>query len=214
MLLVLRILVGASFAWAAVALALQVIMARGGGRRDHSRRAGSGVRGIFYGFTTAMHPAHKESARLHPIAFGIGVLMHVGVAAAGLGLVALVVHPPAGAAVLGATQPVFVVALLAAVALVVRRHHSITLRAMSTPDDHLAVAATCVLLAAALAAPFGATATLALLVYAVLFLLYLPLGKLRHVVFFFVARGDYARRLGRRGVYPPARTFDAGAIVP
>ena len=31
-----------------------------------------------------------------------------------------------------------------------------------------------------------------------------PAGKLRHAVFFFLARVDLGRRLGWRGVYPPA----------
>ena len=44
------------------------------------------------------------------------------------------------------------------------------------------------------------------MIYTGLLLVYLPLGKLRHAVFFFVARGDYGRRLGFRGVYPPAAT--------
>lgn len=213
MLIALRGLVAVSLAWAVVALAFQVIVARGGGRHDHSRRAGSRARGVLYGFTTAMRPDHKESARLHPIAFGIGVLMHVGVVAALFGVVTLVLHPPTGDAVLGAARPVFAAALLAGVTLTIRRHRSATLRAMSTPDDHLAVAATCVLLAAAFFAPFGAPATIAFLACAVLFLVYLPLGKLRHAVFFFIARGDYARRLGYRGVYPPDRPSDAGVTV-
>jgi hypothetical protein len=46
----------------------------------------------------------------------------------------------------------------------------------------------------------------AFLIYAGVLFLYFPLGKLRHAVFFFVARADYGRRLGYRGVYPPART--------
>ena len=53
--------------------------------------------------------------------------------------------------------------------------------------------------------PFPGPASGALLLgYAALIFLYLPLGKLRHAVFFFVARGDYGWRLGHRGVYPPA----------
>jgi hypothetical protein len=38
------------------------------------------------------------------------------------------------------------------------------------------------------------------------FFAYVPLGKLRHAVFFFVARGDLYARLGARGVVP----HDAG----
>ncbi len=75
---------------------------------------------------------------------------------------------------------------------------------MSAPDDYIAILATCGLLALASGYPIDAASDVVTLIYAVLLFAYLPLGKLRHAVFFFVARGDYGRRLGRRGVYPSA----------
>ena len=184
--------------WAIVGLAAQVLIARGGGRREFSRPAGRGVSGVLYNFTVAMLPGHKESTRLHPAEFVAGILLHLGV----LGALVMV-----GVLAAGATSAVLVwlrmlagLGAAAAIALLLRRLCSPLMRALSTPDDYLAVLATCGLLVLAALAAGNV-----LLAYTALFLVYLPLGKLRHAVFFFVARADYGRRLGYRGVYPPAR---------
>lgn len=199
----LRVLAGLTLAWAAVALAVQVVIARGGGRRDFSRRAGRPGSGVLYNFTIAMLPGHKETAKLHPAEFAAGLVLHIGVFAALAEVLALLVTGVAPAWFL---VPRLLAALGAAagLGLFVRRVRSPLLRKLSTPDDYLAVLATCGLAMLA-TLPFPGPASGALLLgYAALIFLYLPLGKLRHAVFFFVARGDYGWRLGHRGVYPPA----------
>jgi len=202
-LLIIKMLVCLSLLWAIVALAAQVLAARGGGRRDFSRAAGDPGRGLLYNFTAAMQPAHKESVRLYPGKFAVGLLMHLGAFAVLVGIVLLLIWPDVGRRALVLARPLSAIALLAGLFLLVRRFFSLDLRAMSAPDDFVANFATCVLLALAIAAPRNESSEMAFLIYAVVFLVYLPLGKLRHVVFFFVARGDYGRRLGYRGVYPP-----------
>jgi len=194
-----------SILWAVLALAVQVARARAGGQRDYSRRAGDPVRGMVYSFTAAMLPAHKETIRHHPLETSVGVVMHVGVLLCILGICLLIAWPAGGHRLLLAMRPVVVAAFLAGLALFVRRSASRTLRAISAPDDFLANLATCALLAFAFLSPVNAQCEAALLSYTILFFLYVPLGKLRHAVFFFAARADYGRRLGYRGVYPPAR---------
>jgi hypothetical protein len=198
----LRIFTALTMAWATVALAAQVVLARGGGRQDFSRRAGHPGLGVLYNFTTAMLPSHKETARLHPAEFVAGMVLHLGILASLAEVLALLV--------MGAAAPWFIVPRLFAaggaitsLGLFVRRVRSPLLRKLSTPDDYLAVLATTGLLAIA-AFPFPVFASGApLLGYAALIFLYTPLGKLRHAVFFFVARGEYGWRLGHRGIYPP-----------
>lgn len=190
--------------WAAGALAWQVLAARGGGRRDYSQRAGDPSRGILYNFTIAMQPAHKESVKNHPIEFATGLVLHAGVLTTLVGVVLLLVWPSGGLWLLALMRPLAALALLAGLCLLVRRVWSLTLRAMSVGDDYLAIAACCGLLAWVVAGQLGGQNQPGFLIYAGLLLLYLPLGKLRHAVFFFVARADLGRRLGYRGVYPPA----------
>lgn len=205
MLTVVKILVLLSMLWAVTALTVQVLLAWGGGRRDYSQRAGSRWRGVAYIFTVAMTPAHKESIRRHPAKFAVGLVMHIGVIGALALLVLLLGWPDVGGRAWSLLRPVMTIALLAGLFLCARRIGSKDLRAMSVPDDYLAIFATCGLLAFACFAPAGSGGEMAFLIYAGLLLVYLPLGKLRHAVFFFIARGDYGRRLGYRGIYPPAR---------
>lgn len=198
----LRLLVALTMVWAVAALATQVVIARGGGRRDYSRRAARPWWGVLHNFTIAMLPGHKESARFHPREFAAGIVLHIGVFAALAEVLVLLCTGTAG--------PWFVVLRLlaasgaiAGLGLFIRRARSPLLRKLSTPDDYVAVLATAGLLGLA-AFPAFASGSL-LLADAALVFLYLPLGKLRHAAFFFVARGNYGWRLGYRGVYPPAR---------
>jgi hypothetical protein len=199
-----KIFAALSILWALIALVVQVIAARGGGRKDYARRAGNPAGGVTYNFTIAMLPAHKETVRRHPVKFAIGVVMHLGVILVLLGVVLLLAWPDVGYRLMALIRPLAALALAAGAYLFVRRMFSKNLRVMSAPDDYIAILATCGLLALASFYPVDAESQVVHLVYAGVLFIYLPLGKLRHAVFFFVARGDYGRRLGRRGVYPPA----------
>jgi hypothetical protein len=199
-----RIFAALSILWALIALVVQVVAARGGGRRDYARPAGKPSGGVAYNFTIAMLPAHKETVRRHPVKFAIGVVMHLGAILVLLGVVLLLAWPDGRYRVMALIRPLAVLALAAGVYLFIRRVFSKNLRVMSAPDDYVAILVTCGLLALASFYPADAERQVLHLVYAGLLFVYLPLGKLRHAVFFFVARGDYGRRLGHRGVYPPA----------
>jgi hypothetical protein len=205
-LVAIKVFVALSILWSATALGVQVYRAWAGGREEHSERAGSPGRGVVYNFTVAMTPAHKETIRRHPVAFAVGLVMHVGVVLVLVCVVLLLAWPAEGGAVLRVGRPVVVLSLLAGASLLVRRLVTGDLRAMNAPDDYLAIAATCGLLLLASIPVIVSDHPAVLLIYTGLLALYLPLGKLRHAVFFFVARADYGRRLGYRGVYPPADT--------
>jgi hypothetical protein len=190
--------------WAAIALAAQVLAARGHGRRDYSRPAGSPARGLIYNFTIAMMPGHKESIRLHPVAFLVGLVMHAGVMCSLVAVVVLLIDPDSGARLAAFLRAPAAIALAAGAVLLLRRTVTARLRNFSTPDDFLACLAVCGLLALMTLPLPDDRSRLRLLLYSALLFIYLPLSKLKHAVFFFVARGDYGRRLGYRGVYPPA----------
>jgi hypothetical protein len=201
----LRFLTAASIVWAVAALAVQVLAARGGGRRDYSRPAGSAARGAWYNFTTGMLPWNKETARLHAAEFALGVALHAGLLLSLTSVIVLLVAPAAGAWLLTTLWPINLLSLAAGIGLLARRVGSKLLRTISVPDDYLAVTATCGLLVLAVTFSFTTRSPVLLLAYTTVLFAYLPLGKLRHAVFFFVARTDHGRRLGYRGVYPPAR---------
>ena len=199
----LRMAVLVALVWAVAALTVQIWRARGRGRVDLSRPAGSPLLGLVYNFTFAMLPAHKEIARLHPAESLTGIALHLGIAAALARVLLLLPETPPfeSPSWLNVTAAI---GALAATALLIRRMGSTLMRTISVPDDYLAAGATLGLLVLA-SMPAAWTGPI-LLGYTALFLAYLPLGKLRHAAFFFAARAEFGWRLGRRGAFPPART--------
>ncbi len=200
-------LVWLSMLWAVSALAVELILAGRGRTRDFSRRAGHPGEGVFYNFTGAMVPARKESARRHPGEFALGVILHAGALPALASIPVLLLWPEMAQRTALVLRPLFVLSFAAGLFLFFRRLISRNLRFMSAPDDYLAILATCGLLAVAFLCGPGSGNHLPLMICAVVLFLYLPLGKLKHMVFFFAARADYGYRLGYRGVYPPGRGF-------
>ncbi len=178
---------------AAVALALEVKGLRAT-VADHAPGRGSALRGSAYFFTAGMLPHKKESAKRHILSFTVGVVFHGGAFVA-LALLAVSATWPWLA---GATAAGF----LASFYLVARRILEPGVRAMSNPDDYLSTVLVGLLTLSATARLLVGSPALAgvhNLVGAALFL-YMPLGKLRHWLYFFLARGLLGSKLGRRGI--------------
>ncbi len=205
MLVTERIAAAAGVAWAAALLLAQLLLAWGGGRRDYSARAGSPGRAVLFNLTVAMAPAHKEAARLHPGKFAAGVALHVGVAVAVVEALAATVRPEAGPLWPAAAGTLAALSVVAGAYLLIRRAASRMLRVISCPDDYVGAAVTCAFVLAAALYAFGALAASPFLIFAAVTFFYLPLGKLRHVLFCPVSRVDLGRRLGYRGTYPTPR---------
>ncbi len=197
-----RIIATAAIVWALIALIVQLVQARGKGRKDYSVRAGSTLNGVIYNFTRAMTPKHKETIRNHPIEFTIGVLMHIGIFLAIIKVLLLLIQPQLSHISPITFGVIFGIATLCALFLFLRRIFSVDLRSMSSPEDYLSILITLGFLSAAAAYESGLLNPGVFLIYAAVLFFYLPLGKLRHALFFFVARADFGARLGYRGTYP------------
>ena len=197
-----RIITAISIVWAVIILIAQWALARGTGRRDHSVKAGSTVRGVIYNFTWALMPQHKETIRNHPLKFTIGVLMHIGVFIAIAKVLILLVFPrmnPFSPVILGV---MLIISSLCGLYLFLRRVFSIELRSMSSPEDYFSILITIAFILVASAHEFGLMSAGIFLLHAAVVFFYLPVGKLKHALFFFIARTDYGIRLGYRGTYP------------
>lgn len=201
----LRLGVAACALGAALALGVQVWRTRSYGLRpSQAAPAGSAWRGLLYAFGPGMSPAAKESTRAHPLVYALGVSYHLGIFTAAGVLIRVVT----GAQVPTAAPRALALVLLAAgtaggAALLVRRVRSPRLRAFSVPDDYLSNLLATVFVALAGAALVTESAAPAFLVAAMLLLAWTPLGKIRHCLFFFAARGHLGRHYGRRGTFPP-----------
>lgn len=201
----------AAGAWALAAFGFQFARLRAyGSRRYFAVPAGSARRGVFYAFGAGMSPTAKESAREHPVVYLTGISYHLGIFAAAVWLVLLLVDPtaPAGSfagsgLLVAAARILTLLGTLAGVALLVRRIATSNLRRLSRPDDYLSN-----LLATGFAAlACGRTFTPAIeplfLAGAIALLFYLPVGKIRHCFFFFTTRYHLGVLFGRRGTFPP-----------
>jgi hypothetical protein len=202
MFLTERLVVAASLVWAAAWLGTQLLRAWGGGRRDYSARAGNPFRGVWYNFSVAMTPAHKEAIRNYPFKFAVGLAMHVGIAVSTLKILILLVKPGAGPLAPVPAGGFLAVSAAAALFLFARRFLSPNLRGMSAFDDYFASFATFAFLAVAAGHEFGLVSGGAFLLGAAAATFYVPLGKLRHVLFCPVSRLNLGWRLGYRGTYP------------
>lgn len=181
--------------WCALLLGAQLMRARAYGRRRlFAPASGDPAAGVRYAFTGAMLPWAKESVRMNPASYAAGIAYHAGLASA----FALVFVPARALAALA------LVGTLGGCALLVKRLVKPQLRGLSNADDFISnVLATgfSALAAASILAPAAARA----LPWACgALLVYIPLGKIRHCVFFFLSRYHLGAFFGRRGTFPPA----------
>jgi len=174
--------------------------------KDFSLRKGNPERAIVYSFSGAMNPFKKESAYLHLPTYAAGLLYHVGTFAS-IALFFLIffdITPE------GWIRWVLIGLLtssgLSGIGIFVKRIVVRTLRSLSNPDDfisNLLVTTfqffTLGLLVNNASAPFY-------FLCASFVFLYLPLGKLKHALYFFAARYHLGFFYGWRGIWPPVKS--------
>jgi hypothetical protein len=91
---------------------------------------------------------------------------------------------------------------LCGLALLVKRIVTPAMRYFSNPDDYFSNIITSGFIALTAATLTNGSAQPALFIYAGLLLLYIPVGKLRHAIYFPLARVYLGLFYGRRGVWP------------
>ena len=131
---------------------------------------------------------------LHLPSYLTGIAFHLG-ALAGLGL--LLAHLAAIEPPTAARWPA-----LAGVVLLAKRIATPHLRKLSNPDDFLANLLTTVFAALAGGTVLAPALRDAWLSTSAVLLLYVPVGKIRHCVFFFSTRAHLGGFFGYRGVFP------------
>lgn len=169
-------------------------------KNDRSDPKDSAVKGILYAFTLGMAPWAKESTRIHAIAYTRGIVFHIGIFA---GLAALIASPWFDA-IPFAVRALFAIlvgfsAIMGAAGGVMRiAEHN--LRGISTPDDHAAVWLVSLWLGVMAIALVFVPLIPAMYIVSAVMLLYAPISKIRHCIYFYFARLFYGLHIGRRGV--------------
>lgn len=187
-----------------------VKIVRLGAPKDKSEPSGSVKEGVIYANTRAMMPTEKESAYLHLPSYAVGILFHIGIFCCLLFFV-LSFFPFFNNWISNGSVWHYVLAIPAAIGaicgilLFLRRLVSKDLKVLSMPDDFIS---TCLVaffqLMTTLYLLFPAACAVNTIYYisSILLLLYMPLGKLRHVVYFFAARFHIGFFYGWRNVWP------------
>ena len=169
---------------------------------DQAKPKGSQGSGLLYAYTLGMAPWVKESTRLHAIAYLRGVVFHLGIF---LGLAVLIASPWLGV-LSQLTRHVIGVAvaggaIFGIMGLLVRFVET-NLKALSTPDDYFAVLIVSLFLGAeALWLFFPQAQTIFYLTSAAM-LVYAPLGKIRHCLYFAASRLFYGKFIGSHAALP------------
>jgi predicted neutral ceramidase superfamily lipid hydrolase len=179
--------------------------------RPAAAKTGSAIR---YAFTGAMSPAKKESAFLHLPTYSAGLLYHMGTFLSLL-LFFFIISDLMPRGWLATTLAAFLcISAISGFGILVKRIVKKELSSLSNPDDFISnflvtifQLMTIVVISPLLlvpSSPFPAVLPSYYLIFTLL-MLYIPVGKLRHTVYFFAARYHLGYFFGWRGVWPPGK---------
>jgi hypothetical protein len=172
------------------------------GNSDPSVAKGRQSAGIIYSFTGAMSPVKKESAFLHLPTYTAGLIFHLGTFLSLLWLIILFFNIESRNIFIIASAVFIMIACICGIGILIKRIINIRLRQMSNADDYLSnLLVTAFQLITALTIYFKWPVSL-LFIYSAILLIYIPIGKLRHSVYFFIARYQLGKYFGKRGVWP------------
>lgn len=191
-----------------------------GAPKDLSEPKGKVSDGVRYSITTAMLPQNKESAYLHLPTYVAGILYHIGTFLSFLLFVWIFVafaigiytphdnianyHEYLRIGHLVAACVLFVTAACG-FSVLIKRFVSKELRFFSSFDDYFSnIITTFMQLATAILLLYPQTVVWYCVVMTLVFL-WMPIGKTKHLLYFFAARYHLGFFYGRRGVWPPAK---------
>jgi hypothetical protein len=173
---------------------------------DYSKQSGNIPKAVAYAFTKAMSPAKKESAYLHMPTYTAGILYHLGTFLSIFLFFLIILDFSLGLPTIYIISAFLAVSGIAGVGILIKRMVKKELMALSNLDDFISnilvtlfqFATAFVLLMEAGFIPFYIITTA--------LLLYLPLGKLKHTIYFFAARYHLGFFFGWRNVWPLANS--------
>src|SRR3990172_4486309 len=169
---------------------------------DKSPTKGNISHGIMYAFTTGMMPWVKESTRIHMIAYLRGIGFHIGIFTA---IGSVILSPLWGfipawvRLLLGIVLGIGAILGAAGGVMRIAEHN---LRGLSLPDDHFAVWLTTLFIAVAGLGVLNEAFVIPMYIVAAITFTYVPLGKIRHCLYFFFSRTFFGKFFGRRAVFP------------
>lgn len=170
---------------------------------EYARRAGHIGKAVRYSFTGAMSPKVKESAYLHMPTYLAGIIYHIGTFLSIILFFLFLMNVAITGWIQMAIVAILGISTLCGAGILIKRisHHE--LKTLSNPDDYISnLLVTLLQFLSAYTLYLGHILPLYFIVAGIL-LLYLPIGKLKHTIYFFAARYHLGFFFGWRGVWPP-----------
>jgi len=171
--------------------------------RAQARPRGEIKKGEIYALTIGLLPWEKESTRKHWPVYITGIIYHLAIAVAFLRLLALLLNWR----VLSGQLTFFflLIGTSCGLALFFRRLLRPELRQLSLPDDYLANLLVDLFLLTGAVSILLPGAIIYFFLSGLILIFYLPLGKIRHCLFFIPSRLIFGHYYGLRGVLPPPK---------
>ena len=175
------------------------------GARDPSEAKGKALPAVLYSLTAAMSPWKKESARRHLFTYFAGIFFHVGVFLSIFWLILQFFDVSLIPMIATASAGIIFLSAVCGVVILVKRMISPKMRYFSNPDDYFSnLIVTGFLVLTGFSLLLDQLQSV-LFIYTGVLLLYLPLGKLRHAIYFIFTRIYLGLFFGKRGVWPKSR---------
>jgi hypothetical protein len=169
---------------------------------EYARRAGNIGKAVRYSFTGAMSPRQKESAYLHLPTYIAGIIYHIGTFLSIIIFFLYFFDLNIGGWACWIAVGILAASSLCGIGILIKRIMKHELRSLSNPDDYISnILVTAFQLITAVDMIYSVWP--AYYIISALLLLYLPLGKLKHAIYFFAARYHLGFFYGWRGVWPP-----------
>lgn len=177
---------------------------RSGAQVDYAPSAGSIRAGIRYSFTGAMSPSKKETAFLHIPTYIAGIIYHLGTFLSAFLIFLLWADVVFSPVLSWGLATLLMGSSACGLSILIKRMVKQGLRQLSNPDDYISnILVTGFQLLTSISLASTVSLRPVLFVWAGILLLYIPLGKLKHLLYFFAARRQLGLFYGRRGVWPP-----------
>jgi len=168
---------------------------------DFSEPVGNVSCAIAYSFTAGMSPKKKESAYLHLPTYTAGIIYHLGTFLSIALFFIFLADINLSLAINVVSSILLFISGCCGIGILIKRIVKKEFKLLSNPDDYISnVLVTVFQLITAYSLLYF---TPLYFVYASILLLYLPVGKLKHAIYFFAARYHLGFFYGRRGIWPP-----------
>ena len=179
-----------------------VRLIKAGGPRDHSRRRGNVASAMVYSFLGSMSPAKKESAYLHLPTYAAGLLYHFGTFVSIVLFFLFFLHVNPGEGMRRILIGILLVSVMSGVGILSKRMAVRKIRSLSNPDDYISNLLVTIFQFLTIGTLLEESFAPFYFLWVSLLLLYLPLGKLKHALYFFAARYHLGLFYGWRGIWP------------